>query len=383
MEKSKVIKTLVSVIYESTDITQEINADLLSFSYEDNCSDECDSVSITLKDEQGKWAGSWSPDRGAKVRCMLSTNQGYSLETGVMIINSLSAQGAPRTFDMQAISVPLENTVRKTAKTRNFENLDLKTIANTIATDNKLKLFFDSEENPSYDRIDQKDETDLKFLERLCKEAGLSLKVNSEQLIMFDQKSYEKKDPIETYALGLSPVLRWSFNAQQAERYRACRVKWRDLKKKGKDAPPPSKAVFRTTAQTEKIEQKEKVDLSWEYKPQEVKKGKIALKAEYIDYTYTDETVDPSGQVFVLKKRCTSLAEAQRLAQAKLRELNQRQTTGSLTLVGNPLLYAGAVVALSGFGSFDGNFIIEKATHSVSNSGYVTDIEIRRVNNEY
>ena len=201
MEKSKVIKTLVSVIYESTDITQEINADLLSFSYEDNCSDECDSVSITLKDEQGKWAGSWSPDRGAKVRCMLSTNQGYSLETGLMIINSLSAQGAPRTFDMQAISVPLENTVRKTAKTRNFENLDLKTIANTIATDNKLKLFFDSQENPTYDRIDQKDETDLKFLERICKEAGLSLKVNSEQLIMFDQKSY-KEVPIRLMPLA-------------------------------------------------------------------------------------------------------------------------------------------------------------------------------------
>lgn len=380
MEKSKVIKTLVSVIYESTDITQEINADLLSFSYEDNCSDECDSVSITLKDEQGKWAGSWSPDRGAKVRCMLSTNQGQSLETGLMIINSLSAQGAPRTFDMQAISVPLENTVRKTAKTRNFENLDLKTIANSIATDNKLKLFFDSQENPTYDRIDQKDETDLKFLERICKEAGLSLKVNSEQLIMFDQKSYEKKDPIATYALGLSPVLRWSFNAQQAERYRACRIKWRDFKKKGKDTSTATVA-FRSAQEAQS--QNGKVDLSWEHKPQEVKKGNTALKAEYIDYTYTDETVDPSGQVYVLKKRCTSLAEAQRLANAKLRELNQRQTTGSLTLVGNPLLYAGAVVALSGFGSFDGNFIIEKATHSVSNSGYVTDIEVRRVNNEY
>ncbi|SPT72412.1 Phage protein D [Anaerobiospirillum thomasii] len=125
------------------------------------------------------------------------------------------------------------------------------------------------------------------------------------------------------------------------------------------------------------------MDLSWEHKPQEVKKGNTALKAEYIDYTYTDETVEPSGQVYVLKKRCTSLAEAQRLAKAKLRELNQRQTTGLTDLGGQSSFIRWAVVALSGFGSFDGNFIIEKANHSVSNSGYVTDIEVRRVNNEY
>ena len=380
MEKSKVIRTLVSVIYENTDITREINSDLLSFSYEDNCSDECDSVSITLKDDEGKWAGTWSPDRGAKVKCMLSTNQGATLQTGLMIINSLSAQGAPRTFDMQAISVPLENTARKTVKTRNFENLDLQAIAGTIASDNKLKLFFDSEENPTYDRIDQKDETDLKFLERLCKEAGLSLKVNSEQLIMFEQKSYEKKEPIATYILGLSNILRWSFNAQQAERYRACQVKWRDHKKKGKDAPPPqTRSAFRSAPD----EQKEKVDLSWEHNPQEVKKGKTALKAEYIDYTYTDETVDPSGQVYVLKKRCTSFAEAQKLAKAKLRQLNARHLTGSLSLIGDLLMCAGSVIKILGFGSFDGNFIIEKATHTMSSSGYVTSIDVRRVNNEY
>ena len=70
-------------------------------------------------------------------------------------------------------------------------------------------------------------------------------------------------------------------------------------------------------------------------------------------------------------------------AKAKLRQLNSRQLTGSLSMIGDPLMCAGAVIKLLGFGSFDGNFIIEKATHTMNNSGYVTSIDVRRVNNNY
>ena len=57
--------------------------------------------------------------------------------------------------------------------------------------------------------------------------------------------------------------------------------------------------------------------------------------------------------------------------------------SGSISLVGEPWLCAGAVVTLQGFGSFDGNFFIEKATHTMSSGGYVTNIDVRRVNNKY
>ena len=44
---------------------------------------------------------------------------------------------------------------------------------------------------------------------------------------------------------------------------------------------------------------------------------------------------------------------------------------------------AGVVIAVKGFGSFDGNFIVEEARHSVSSSGYTTELRLRRVNAEY
>ena len=78
-----------------------------------------------------------------------------------------------------------------------------------------------------------------------------------------------------------------------------------------------------------------------------------------------------------------SQAEAERLAKAKLRELNAKIMTGQVTIVGDPSIAAGVVIAVKGFGSFDGNFIVEEARHSVSSSGYTTELRLRRVNAEY
>lgn len=71
------------------------------------------------------------------------------------------------------------------------------------------------------------------------------------------------------------------------------------------------------------------------------------------------------------------------MAKATLRRLNLRSVTGSMTLVGDTRLVAGIVIEVKGFGSFDGNFFIESASHSMSESGYVTTINVRRVNNKY
>ena len=100
-------------------------------------------------------------------------------------------------------------------------------------------------------------------------------------------------------------------------------------------------------------------------------------------YTYVDPDVEDNGQEYQVKKRATSISEAQRIAKATLRKLNLRKMTGSLSLVGDTSLVAGVVINLKGFGSFDGAFIIESASHSVSTSGYVTSLSVRRVNNNY
>ena len=64
---------------DASNMTQYLNPDLLSFSYSDKDGDEADEISITLKDETGKWAGSWTPDGGMVLEAYIATGDRKSV----------------------------------------------------------------------------------------------------------------------------------------------------------------------------------------------------------------------------------------------------------------------------------------------------------------
>ena len=321
------------------DVTEDIAPDLLSFSYEDKENNEADEISITLKDEGGKWAGNWRPDGGETIKAYILPGTikkvTARLYCGKFYVDAIDINGAPRTCGIKAVSIPLNTPLRRKLKTRAWERKDLKGIATEIAKGGGLALLWDSEINPEFDRQEQSRESDLKFLSRLCEEAGCSIKITDKKLVIFDQSIYEKKKPIKTIRHGVSDLISWSFSASQSETYKSCVIKYYD---------PKTRTVNK--------------------------------------YTYVDPLGEENGQEYSMKIRATSIDEAKRLTKAKLRKLNLRKVTGSLTLVGDIELLAGSVICCKGFGSIDGNFIIEKATHSVSN-GYTTVVNLRRVNSNY
>lgn len=393
MEAITPLLTTVSVIYtvadksKSADISSDVSNDLLSLTYEDKDGGEADTLSISLKDPDGKWARSWTPSRGDMVEVTLATQDRGTVSTGKMIIDRLQTSGRPRVFTIDAVSIPMQNSIRRTLKTRAFTKMHLKDIAEQICSDNEIALFWDSaitdDENQLYDKVDQERISDLEFLQRLCKDLGLSLKLSSEKLIIYGQETYEAKAPVAVLVENASWLTSWSFEAQQSERYKACTVRWRDMAQKSKKATSTgsggSSNRFLKQSSSGGNRFLDKSSLSGGSK----QKASVGRKAEYHEYTYEDPNVEDSGQIFSLKKRAGSQAEAEKLAKAQLRKLNLRQLTGSLEMVGNPLMAAGNVVALSGFGSFDGNFIITSATHSMGSEGYRTSVQVRRVNNDY
>lgn len=321
------------------DVTEDITPDMLSFSYEDKEKEEADEISLNLKDETCKWAGKWKPEGGEKIKAYIMPGnvekQTGSLFCGTFYVDDVEISGAPRTCSIKAVSIPLNKPIRRKMKTKAWEEKDLKGIAEEIAKESGLKLLFDSDSNPKYDRKDQSRESDLQFLSKLCDEAGCSVKVTDTQLVIFDQASYEKKKPIKTYTLGKSDILSWKFSVAQSETYKSCEVKYYNTEKR-----------------------------------------------EFIGYVYTDPTVDENGQEYSMKARASDIQEAKQLACAKLRQLNLRKVTGSMTVIGDIELLAGSVIVCKGFGNFDGNFIIEKASHSVG-SGYTTSVDLRRVNTNF
>lgn len=358
------IQTRIKLLFteKGTDVTHDITADLLDFTYDDKETNEAEEISIKLKDDTGKWAGTWQPNGGEVVRAFILPGD-INGATGILYcgkfyVDELNSSGPPQEFELKAVSIPLNKPIRKKLKTRAWEKKTLKGIATTIAKEANITLLFDSKENPSYDRQEQSAESDLKFLSRLCEDVGLSIKITDEKLVIFDQASYEKKSPIKTLELKEDDIKSWNFRGTTSETYKSCTIKYRDPTKKVKGT-----AGSYTT---------------------DGKKSKTSKNPAVFSYTYVDPLVEENGQEYTMKKRAKSVEEAKRLAKAKLRKLNARSVTGNITVIGDISLLAGVVIRCKNFGKFDGNFIIEQATHSISSgSGYTTSLSLRRVNNKY
>lgn len=95
--------------------------------------------------------------------------------------------------------MPNGNTLRDTKRTRSGEKAKLKTVAKDIAKDiangTELSLVWNTEENPTPDRIEQTEKSNLAFLFKLCSDHGLALKIHDGQIVIFDETNYTKRRP--------------------------------------------------------------------------------------------------------------------------------------------------------------------------------------------
>lgn len=362
------LQTRLKLTFTSADVdvSTDVLPDLLSFSYNDNESGEADDISLSLKDNTGKWANTWKPDAGEIVKAEIiqgrTDGEERNLYCGKFYVDSLSAAGNPRTLELKAVSTPLTTPIRRKAKSRSFENFSLKYIASKIAHENGLKFIYDTSSTVGYDRVEQKQESDLTFLKRLCDDIGLSLKITDDNLVVFEQSKYERGEVTQTLTLGESNILSWGFSAEMGDTYKSATVTYRDPKQK---KAGQAGGYMTDTEKEEWIKNKK-------------------TNAAVMSYTFTDEHAEESAQELVVKKRAKSIEEAKLLAKAALREANARKLTGSMSLIGDVTLVSGAVVMCKGFGTgFDGKYIITKAGHSVGSGGYTTSIELRAVNENY
>ena len=176
---------------------------------------------------------------------------------------------------------------------------------------------YESSYDPLYTRKEQVKKTDLVFLQELCKSAGISLKVTSNTIVLFDAAEYEQKPPVLTISYGNSDITRASFGTSYTDTaYSSCHVAYED--------------------------------------PQTGQK----IEGEY------QQSGEGSGQVLEVNER--------------LRQKNKGEVKAEFTLVGNVGLVAGLTVQVEGYGFFDGKYIIETATHNPT-GGYSVGLKLRRV----
>lgn len=328
------------------DISEDVSKYFLSLSWSDNMSGRVDDVTLTLEDRGHLWSSSWFPTQGSTLSFVVHTynwknlsDGEKTLDLGQFEIDEIEITGMPSTVQIKAVSAASDNTLRGVKRNRTWEEISIKKCATDICDDNAVKLFWDCASDPNLDHIEQSDQSDLDFLQKVTGDAGLSLKVQKEQVIIFDEEAYEGKDPA---VLFLKPgtltdsdleifgkLTGYSFRAKTRDTYKACHVKYQHSE------------------------------------------SKTLIEATFADPDKTD------GKTLEVSEQVDTVAEAEKLARKKLREANREEVTGSMSMPGTFDLYAGQTVQLANFGAFDGKYIVTKVSSSIGTS-FTTTVEIRR-----
>ena len=224
--------------YNNKDISANLDPFLLNFSYTDHSSGQADDLQITLADRAGLWRGDWLPEKGATLQASIITeNWGQdgkieALSLGMFEIDEIELSGQPDVVTIKALSIPESSSLRGEVKTRAWEKTKLSVIAKDIASGAAMELVYDTDDDPDYDRIEQTEQSDLQFLLKLCNDAGLSLKVTDKQIVIFDDRKYEKIDTAMTIIRGVSSVSKYSATSSTRDVYSSCRVKYHNAKTK-------------------------------------------------------------------------------------------------------------------------------------------------------
>lgn len=327
----------VNIYVNGKNITEDITSYVKAVTYSDALSDEADTVEIELHDVNHIWREAWFPQRGdtASIEFERIDWNGDEIETLPLgefeideITNSYNSSG--NVAKVKLNSIPNSSGLRSINESRSWEKVKLSKIAQDIASDAKMELFYDTKEDPEIARAEQSEKSNLAFLQKICHDNGLALKASDGKLIIFDEEKYEESEPIITLTYGVDAIKSFNATATISKIYKKCVVNY--------------------------------------------KHGK---KSEEIGGEYED-TSKKDGMTLKINQKVETKAEAEKLAKKKLREKNKEEIKISMTLIGRFLYLSGNVIELAGHGWYDGRYIIEKSSHKVGNGGYEVSINLRK-----
>lgn len=321
----------VRLIYNSKDITTDIAPWLMSVEFTDGL-DKADDLQISIWDD-GRWRGAWAPDEGAKLTAEIYLLDGGStvkLPCGVFTIDEIEHSGYPQTAVIKATSAFITTDIRRDKKFRAWEKVTLQEIAASIASKAHATLLYSARNNPGYNRIDQRSQSDLDFLKKLAEREGLRLKLSDGQLIIMSQEDFDEQASVDTYTFRDPRITGYQFTSGLTSAYKSCALMYKD--------PSSNKMT---------------------------------------QYVYAPPNAPESGQILRINERLESAADAERVARNRLSAANRGIKSAHLDVVGDVRLLVGQNIRIAGFGGkIDGAYAVEEARHSLW--PYTTSMELRK-----
>lgn len=333
----------LDISIETVNITADISPYLLSWRYTDNL-DKLDEFSLNLRGD--KFVNEWALRKGEKINATLNVlnwnkeNDNRSLNFGEFSFDSDSFAGYPEVSTISAISIDITKNLKNERKTRSWDNITLKEISGEICLESDITLLFETDD-VSFDRIEQTEESDLSLLSRLANKNGIQLKVINNQLVFFDEKTYEAKDSSFTFTKD-SGIKKFNFKSNDYDTYDSCVISYTDS------------SLGETLEATYSASNRE------DYK---TNTGRVLRINE--SGNVPGETVEAKISYLGLR------------AKKKLREKNKHEMTGSITVMGDPKYVSGLTCTCENFGKYNGKYIIEQVVHNGHDS-YECTLNLRK-----
>ena len=312
----------IRIFLENQDITQDLEPFLIGVTYQDKLSGESDVLEVTLQDKNHTLIENLPP-RGSSVNVTVN-----DFDFGSFELDEITYSAPPSVMRVKANSISQNSGLNQTDASKSWENVLLSKIARDIADASGVELFYQADYDPTISRAEQGEQSRLSFLQNLCDDNGLCLKVADKTLIICEESSLEAQEPVA--ALTWQDVTRFDATATLNEVYQKCELNYRH-----------------------------------------------GQKDKNFSAVATDDTKS-TGRTLRINKRVNSQAEADRLARHKLREANKKEFEVTLTLPLNLKLLAGVTIDLD-FGFFSGKWLVDESSHTVSDSGSQSRIKLHKV----
>lgn len=281
----------------------------------------------------------------------------YTRNVGLFELDDVKASGPPSVVVIKGTSLPY-NGIRSTKSDKSWTSTSLKKIAYQIAKSHGMGLLWDCKKDKTFTRVEQTDQTDIAFLKKICQDAGCALKITNNKIVIYDQSKYEELKSVATITFGDKSYIKWSLSTGEGEtEYDMCTVKYTN--------PKTGKSIS-GIAKTDE----------WKKKEKELAEKEAEKEGKDDD---DDKEKDKPEVLVIRNERVNSIAEANALAEKRLKLANKFERKVTLTLPGNPNYCAGLTMQLKKFGYWTGKYMTSKVSHNITSSGYTTTLTLRRV----
>lgn len=306
---------------------------------------------------------------GTVLRVKIHTENWYNegdysvLDCGAFEIDACDLSGPPNVTTIKALSTPISSSLMRQEKCRAWERVTIQRVAQDIADTAGMTLLYEVRESIDLDRVDQLQQADLAFLQALCHDYGISVKVTDNQIVLFDEADYEQRAIVDTFKAeqvrtednAAGRIRSYRFSQDTTDTVSSSTVSYKD--------PKSGKLVTATFTPANPPATGQ--ELRSNQRP-----GNISGDA------YRQTLSSPGDDFSDIRIDATATATRQAMAQA--REKNKNEWNCELTLVGDTKIVAGVTFAIDGFGVYDGKYLVDEATHSLSN-GYTTSVKAHKV----